>query len=112
MDKRPNLTGGSKNTVFGKLLTRFHNARVQTRLQAEHELWRRNGLGNPAKRDGYKLAHSEKVMRDGNEVREIRLYKLIDTATITIDANVQTTTEFTSDNIIEGEANAGQTSTD
>jgi hypothetical protein len=84
----------SKSTMFGKLLTRVHNARYQTRQLAELELWRRHSLGNPKNRVGYKMAETAVIQRDGTEVIEFRLYKLIDRAVISISSEVQTTTEF------------------
>ncbi len=94
-------------TLMGKILARVHNARYETRAIAERELWKRNGLDNPTKRDGYKLAETASVARDGTEVVEYRLYKLIDRAQIIISSDVRTTTHFGLEDVPEEEPSAG-----
>lgn len=76
-------------TMFGKLLTRVHNARHYSRLQAQNELWRRNGLEKAEKREGYKIAETKEMHRDGTEVVEYRLYKLIDASVVTLSSEVK-----------------------
>jgi hypothetical protein len=96
-------------TVFSKIMGRVAMARLETRRQAERELWERNGLGNPKLRDGYKLAQTDSVARDGTEVTEYRLYKLIDAATVTIKSEVKSTIKLGIAELPKGEDNAGQT---
>lgn len=84
----------TKSTMFGKLLSRVATARYHTKQLAQEELWRRNGLGNPKHRDGWKIAETAVVQRDGTEIIEYRLYKLTDRAQISITSEVQTKTHF------------------
>lgn len=65
-------------TLMGKLLARLRYERAASRERAIERLWKRNGLENPKLRQGYKLAISEPLVRDGEEVIEYRLYKLVD----------------------------------
>lgn len=92
-------------TLMGKLLSRVHNARHYSNIQAIDELWKRNSLANPAKRDGYKLAETSVVHRDGTEVKEYRLYKLIDATVVTITTDVNTTIELGLENLRENNRN-------
>ena len=87
--------------MMGKLLSRVHLARWQSRDQAERELWKRNGLDNPTKRDGYKLAETAVVHRDGTEYKELRLYKLVDAAIVKISSEVNVETTFGVDKLRE-----------
>jgi hypothetical protein len=110
-DKRYRLSPDNKTSTFGKLLSRIATARFHTRQLAELELWKRQGLGNPQHRAGYKMEEVKAVQRDGTEIIEYRLYKLIDRAIITITSEVSTTTEFGTDATAQ-EMEDGQKSTD
>lgn len=83
-----------KPTMLGGMVRRLYNARKQTKMQAEFKLWERNGLSRPSTREGYKLAETATVQRDGTEVVEYRLYKLIDRAIVTVGGEILTTTHF------------------
>lgn len=83
----------SEPTMFGKLLNRVRYERMIARDKAERELWKRNNLDNPAQREGYKLAETKVVHRDGKEVTELRLYKLIDASVITVESEVRSMME-------------------
>lgn len=74
--------------IYGKMLNRLRYERQVAREQAEADIWKRNGLDNPNQRNGYKLAETQRVNRDGTEITELRLYKLIDSATIVLSAEV------------------------
>lgn len=87
--------------MMGKLLSRVHSARYFSRQQAEDELWKRNKLDNPTKRDGYKLAETAIVHRDGTEYKELRLYKLVDAAIVKISSEVNVETSFGIENLRE-----------
>lgn len=73
--------------MFGKLLTRVQNTRKMARTQAVADLWRRNKL-NP-NTGGYRLAETDMVQRDGTEITEYRLYKLIDCSVVTVRSEVK-----------------------
>lgn len=88
MTKLPEPWPKKEPTMFGKLLNRVRFERTMAREKAETALWERNNLGNPTKRDGYKLAETKVVHKDGKEVTELRLYKLIDAAVVTISSEV------------------------
>lgn len=77
--------------MFGKLLTRVQNTRKMARAQAVADLWRRNNL-NP-NTGGFRLAETEMVQRDGTEVTEYRLYKLIDCSVVTVTSEVKHSVE-------------------
>lgn len=96
-EKKMRLSAESKATMFGKLLSRVATARYHTKQLAQEELWRRHGLGNPKMRAGWKMAEAAVVHKDGTEIVEYRLYKLMDRAVITIKSEVTTTTEFGTD---------------
>lgn len=77
-----------KVTMFGKLLSNVRAVRFTAKQKAQDELWKRNGLDNPAKRNGYRMAETQSINRDGTEVVEYRLYKLIDASVVTISSTV------------------------
>lgn len=87
--------------LFGKLLKSVHNAKRYSNLQAVEELWKRNGLSNPTKRDGYKLAETVEVQRNGTEIKEYRLYKLVDATVVTISTEVTASIESGLDKLKE-----------
>jgi hypothetical protein len=85
------MTEKFEQGAFGKLLTEYRRTREQARAQAIAELWKRNKL---APNDpGYKLAETPMVKKDGSEVTEYRLYKLIDAQVVTVGAEVTTQVE-------------------
>lgn len=88
-------------TMMGKLLSRVHSARYFSRQQAEDALWKKNGLDNPTKRKGYKLAETSTIHRDGTEYKELRLYKLVDAAIVKISSEVNVETTFGVENLRE-----------
>lgn len=87
-DKKPVPWPEKEPTLMGKLLSRVRFERKIARERAEAALWERNNLSNPTTRDGYKLAETKVVHRDGKEVTELRLYKLIDAAVVTVSSEV------------------------
>lgn len=80
----------SSPNVLGKMMDRLRKARLHTKTLAIDELWERNGLGTGQAREGYKLAETQRVDRNGSEITEYRLYKLIDRSVVTISADINT----------------------
>lgn len=82
-----------KKTLMGSLLNKVRFEREQTRRAAIQKLYDDNGLSNPARRDGYKVAETTTLARDGVEITEYRLYKLIDSVVTrvgtTVDAEIK-----------------------
>lgn len=95
-------------TMMGKLLSRVHSARYFSYREAEAALWKRNKLENPTKRDGYKIAETSVVHRDGTEYKELRLYKLIDAAIVKISSEVNVETTFGTDKLRENNRDGEQ----
>lgn len=88
-------------TMFGKLLNRVRAERKLAYQKAEQDLWKRNKLDNPAQREGYKIAETTTVYRDGREEKELRLYKLVDAAVVTINSEIHSTIENGTDKLRE-----------
>lgn len=84
-------------TLMGKLLSTVRFERQEARRKAVDELWKRNGLDNPTKREGYRMAETSTVARDGTEVTEYRLYKLLDRALVETKSTVKTNITYTND---------------
>jgi hypothetical protein len=78
-----------KPTMLGKLLNNVRFARWSVRQKAIDDLWKRNGLENPALRKGWKLAETTQINRDGTEIVEYRLYKLMDSSVTKITSEVK-----------------------
>jgi hypothetical protein len=97
-DRKPMPWLSRPATMVGKLMSRVHNARYWSHQEAMDELWKRNDLENPTLRGDYKLEESEVVYKNGTEVRELKLYKLVDAAVVTIEtqisSNAQMGTEY------------------
>lgn len=92
-----------KTTMFGKLLNKVRFERHMVRQRAIDDLWKRNGLENPALRTGYKLAETSQVNRDGTEIVEYRLYKLVDSSVTKITSEVVSKIETGLDKLKEQE---------
>lgn len=78
----------SKTTLMGKLLGKVQSARWEAKREAVVDLWARNGLENPTKRQGYTVQEIKTVSKDGAEVTTYRLWKLVDQSTVTIESKV------------------------
>lgn len=74
--------------LLGKVIKILNNARWEAQHEAKNDLWKRNGLDNPTQRNGYRMAETQKLLRDGTEVMEYRLYKLLDASRVIVKANV------------------------
>jgi hypothetical protein len=88
-----------ESTMFGKLLTSVQQQRQLAHDMALKDLWGRNGLSPNAA--GYKIAETKAIHRDGREVTEYRLYKLIDASVTTIKAEVTSSVEIGADKAVE-----------
>lgn len=88
-----------ETTMFGKLLTSVQQQRKLAHEQALRDLWKRNDLSPGAA--GYKIAETKAIHRDGREVTEYRLYKLIDASVTTIKAEVTSSVETGADKAVE-----------
>lgn len=77
-----------KKTLMGLLLNKVRFEREQARRAAIQKLYDDNGLSNPARREGYKVAETPTIDRDGTEVVEYRLYKLIDSVVTRVKTTV------------------------
>lgn len=93
------MSENPETTMFGKLLTTVQQTRKLAHETAIKDLWRRNELRENA--PGYKIAETKAIHRDGREVTEYRLYKLIDATVTTVKAEVTTLVETGSDKAIE-----------
>lgn len=78
----------NKRTTFGTLLNNFRFQRQEARRKAERELWNRNGLDNPTKREGYRIESVVIPGKDGTEVTAFELWKKIDEQAIKIETQV------------------------
>lgn len=79
-------------TLMGVLLSKVANVRWEIRRQAAERLWKRNGLDNPTKRQGYKMIEDTGINSDGSEVTTIKLWKLIDKEVVTLAGDIKITT--------------------
>lgn len=77
-------------TLMGKLLNKVREARWVARSKAQTDLWKRNKLDNPAKREGYRIEEIKSTTRDGNEHFTYQLWKMIDEEKVSIDTEVIT----------------------
>jgi hypothetical protein len=64
-------------------------ARAEARAKGEQELWQRNDLQSYAAREGYKLEESKIISSRGTETVVLRLYKLVDTVTVTVESEIK-----------------------
>ena len=79
------------DNMFGKLLTRVQAERKSSRERTIADLWRRNKLNPNA--NGYKLAETQIINRQGAEITEYRLYQLVDCTVVTITSEVTAAVE-------------------
>lgn len=81
----------SKKTLMGSLLRKVASVRWQIRRDAAERLWERNGLGNPKKRNGYRMIEDTGIGKDGTEVTTIKLWKLVDKEVVILSGEVKIT---------------------
>lgn len=85
LKRRPKPTN-----LLGKLLSKIMYARWQANEKAIEDLWKRNGLDNPTKRQGYKMEELKSVGTEGTEHTTYRLWKLVDQSVVTISSEIKT----------------------
>lgn len=78
--------------LMGSLLGVLQHERYAAKKKTEEDLWANNGLKDPKSRDGYRMAETSTIY-NGAEITEYRLYKLLDSARVTIGAEVSTKVE-------------------
>ena len=82
----------STGNFMGKTFNAIRQSRALSRDMAVAELWKRNGLRE--NQEGYRVAETSRIGRNAEEVIEFRLYKLLDTATVTTSANITSETVY------------------
>ena len=82
----------NKPTLFGALLEQMRLKRKSVHEAAVRDLQKRNKItpGSP----GYKIEHTSRINREGVEVTEYRLYKLLDCSVTSMRANVESKVEI------------------
>lgn len=80
----------SKPNLFGKILNGIRIARMTHEEALLKDLWERNGLANPTRRDGYKIEEDVRSTENGTQRTMYRLWKLVDQSELVM------TTEITS----------------
>lgn len=78
----------SKPNLIGRLLNAVRIERWRQKEQVVVDLWKRNGLDNPTRRDGYKIEESSRVDRSGNETTVYTLWKMVDQSELRINTTV------------------------
>lgn len=78
-----------KSNLMGKLLSKIQLARWKARQDAVTDIWKRNNLDNPTKRQGYKLEELKTLGSDGQEVIRFQLWQLLDQSVITISSEIK-----------------------
>lgn len=77
-----------KRTTFGSLLSHFQFERKIALENAERDLWERNKLLNPTKRDGHKIVELSSVNNDGSTTHSVQLWELIDEEKLKVSTSV------------------------
>lgn len=83
--------GSNKKTLMGVLLSKVANVRWKIREDAAQELWKRNGLDNPTKRQNYRMIQDTTIASDGSEVTTVKLWKLVDKEVVTLAGDIKIT---------------------
>lgn len=81
----------NKKTLMGGLLSKISQVRYQIKYDAAMELWKRNGLDTPTKRNGYTMKEESSISSDGSEVTTIKLWKLVDKEVVTLSGDIKIT---------------------
>jgi hypothetical protein len=80
----------SKPNLFGKILNAIRIARMQNEEKVVKDLWDRNGLGNPLRRDGYKIEEDIRSTENGTQRTMYRLWKLVDQSELVMRTEITT----------------------
>lgn len=78
--------------LMGSVLGVLQHERYANKKKVEADLWKKAGLEDPKARDGYRMAETSTIY-NGAEVTEFRLYQLVDSARVTVAAEVTTKIE-------------------
>lgn len=78
----------SKTNLIGKVLNQVRTERWLKRSAVVNDLWKRNGLDNPAMRDNYKIETDVRVARNGRESTIYQLWQLVDQSELIIETKV------------------------
>lgn len=78
-----------RKTIMGSLLNTFRYERQRAREAAQADLWKRNKLVNPTKRDGFKIEEDVRVGKDGHETTYYALWKRVDEIAIDVSIDVK-----------------------
>lgn len=73
---------------MGTLLTDFRLKKQTARKLAVEKLWKRNGLENPVKRNGYEVREEVISGGGGSEIR-LSLWKKVDESLVRVVVNVE-----------------------
>lgn len=68
----------SKPNLIGKILNAVRNERWMHSEKIVKDLWDRNGLDNPTRREGYKIEKDVRTSQHGKESTVWQLWKLVD----------------------------------
>lgn len=77
-----------KQTLMGALLNRIAGEREMVRKKIVKLIWERNKLGNPQKRQGFKVEEETTVDKEGNSIISAKLWQLVDQENVKVSANV------------------------
>lgn len=76
-------------TLMGTLLTDFRAKRYEAITQSAQEIWKKNKLDNPKKRDGYEIHESQVHMPDGSLIVVTQLWHKVDEIRVKVSHNIK-----------------------
>ena len=74
--------------LFGKTLSKLRDERIMAVMSARQKMFERHKISFN-NQDKYKIVQERLVVPSGKEVIELRLYQLIDGATVTITSEIK-----------------------
>ena len=78
-----------QKSTLGSLINRFRFERQMARDRLQTEVWKRNKLDNPVKREGYEMRVDERRTRDGGQTIHVELWKKIDSETVQLEIDAK-----------------------
>lgn len=78
-----------RKTLMGTLLMDFRAKRHEIITKSAQEIWKKNKLDNPKKRDGYEIHESQVHMPDGSLVVITQLWKKVDETRVKISHSIE-----------------------
>ena len=97
-----------KGNLFGKMLKHYRSEKAMALYNAKNKLFERHSI-DFRNSNQYKVVQDRIVLPNGKEVIELRLYKLIDGAAITIETNATSTLEGGISNLREFKTDGKET---